>query len=404
MNALHVRASGGLHRDLGERRTHRRHPLRKGLEAGGYAAQVVDRGHEPHRGSSAADPARVRSAALPVRLEFEVAPGRAQAGGLGQEPDPVVFASREPSPFLRPAHGGDQPREEWWGQAPEQCAQIRGRGPFERVQPELDQVERPGLGGGRIESRAQLRHRRAGDRERQPRPEVGRPQRLEGLLLGGPVRSRAPHVGLRGFPVEGRPALQHQGRLLGGRDAGQGWPRVTVFRSREPLAQHGNRRADPVDGSELPEAGNGAGVLHDASPAVNDQPVAGDAGQDLPFLFPEPLPAETLHERGDRAEALLQQLVRADPLPASRPGELPGRAALARSPRADEDDVRETGPRRLSGSGHYAASSPETRIPVSARARQKPGNDLATTSGLRMRTPGRRRPVSASAIAIRWSP
>ena len=406
MHPLHVAPPGSLNRDLGEGRLHGRHPFRKRFEGGGDAPQVMEGGHQPRRGGGQPEPAGVFPSALPVRFELQIQVGRAQLSGFGKEADPVLFAPREPPAFAPPANGNDQARQQRLRQVPENRSHVGQTRRFEGVEPQLDQIERPGLGSGGVEAGAEVRHRPPGDGERERRSEMRGQQGFDRFRLVGATCTRTPQIGNGGFPVERSAPLEDHHRLVLRRDARQGGPAGAVLAPREPLLQEGHRRPRPVDGPQFPQPGNVLRGLDDPAAAVHHQPLPGNPLEYRAFFFSEPFPAEPLDERGDRTEAGLQQLVGADPRPADPRRELPGGSALPRSPGADQNDIRESGvttggSSAGAGLGHYPSSRRATRAPSCDSASQNPGNDLATTSGFPIRTPGTRSPVSASAIAIR---
>ena len=406
MHPLHVAPPGSLNRDLGEGRLHGRHPVRKRFEGSGDAPHVVEGSHQPRRGGCLPEPASVLSSAFPVRFELEIQVSRAQPAGLREQLDPVLFAAAKPAAFATPADGGDQARQQRLRQVPENRFHVGQSRRFEGVEPQLDEIQRPGLAGGGVEAGAQVRHRPPGDRERQARSEMRGQQVFDRFLLVGAARSRTPEIAGGGFPVERGAPLEDHHRLVLRRDARQRGPAGAVLGPREPLPQVGHRRPRPVDGPQFPQPGYVLRGLHDPPAAVHHQPLPGNPRQYRAFFFPEPFPAEPLDERGDRTKAGLQQFVGADPRPADPRRELPGGSALARSPGADQNDVGESGPPTGgspggAGRSHYPFSRRATWAPSCDSASQNPGNDFATTSGFRIRTPGTRRPVSASAIAIR---
>ena len=160
------------------------------FEGGGDAPQVMEGGHQPCRGGGLPEPAGVFPAALPVRFELEIQVGRAQLSGFGKEADPVVFAPREPPAFAPPANGNDQARQQRLRQVPENRSHVGQTRRFEGVEPQLDQIERPGLGSGGVEAGAEVRHRPPGDGERERRSEMRGQQGFDRFRLVGATCTR----------------------------------------------------------------------------------------------------------------------------------------------------------------------------------------------------------------------
>ena len=336
----------------------------------------------------------VFSAVFPVRFELEVEVSRAPPARLEQEPDPVLFASREPAPLASPADSDDEAGEERRRKASEDRRQRFGAGSSQVIETQLDQVERPGFGPGGGESRLDLRQGFTSDREGEPGTEVGGAQPVRRFAV------RTPDITGGRFPVEGGPPLEHHHRLVGGGDARERRPRRAVFRPGEPFPEHRGGGAHPVHRPERPQPGEVSRPLHDPSAAVHNEPLPGDRRQHRALLLAEPVPAAPLDERGNRPQPGLEDFIGADPCPADRFRKPPGGPALPGGARADQNHIGEPG---SAGSRLRCQPPPpsDSRTPRPESASQNPGKDFPTTSGLSIRTPGTRRPTSASAMAIR---